>query len=315
MEPKIRRNFAFQRLYFELVSHLNEDRQKVRLFEAICLYGFEQQEPNFEDDPLLLNLWTVARAELDFSWAQSQQGQNGGLKSGRRKSKTAAAKKEATPHEQPPVQTEPFPEDAAPAKEFISLMKYNSLDLLVCAEVPLSGPQFRWLYNHAGVRLTTDLVRNMNNYLKKNGGLEYLSQPDMKERSIGRMILTLYQDAEAAFNTWLNETFPKVARMAQTLTLAQYQSIRYSYGRANVLVKLHQLNSKKTIYRNVRAEEILKGWIDKSVTATAGSKFWLKYYDDNVENAHLDSCPVGYDKDFDLGGNWTGIYMTDGTPI
>lgn len=317
MQPILRRYFAFHRLFYEIAEQLPTDGQKVRLYAAICNYGFEKIEPDFADDEQLSRAWSIVLPDLSFNWGQTETGHNGGKVSAKRRSR---AKSQDTPQETPSIQEaealpESFPGEEPPTESFVAFMKHNGLDLLVSGARPLSGVQFRWLYDRAGSKVATALCRCMQHHLAKNGGMDYLLTPDMENRSIGQMMHKMLADGKAAFNAWLLDTFPKVANHPRPLTFEQYHTLRERFGRSNVLIKLNQLNAKRMIFKNARVFDILDDWISKSTECSKSSRYWLPFVDDEPQNAHVEGCLPGYDKAFDLGCSWQSLETIDGTPM
>ena len=165
-------------------------------------------------------------------------------------------------------------------------MNDNGLVHLVEGPRPITPDQMRWLYVHCGEGLAADLIRFCD-----NRGLE--------GKDVGHDIHETFLQMERAFQLWLKEYFPKVAEMGASLTFREYHDLRRTYGRANVLIKISQLNQKK-IYRNIRAEHALNEFLKSSTSKRAGSAFWLPSYDDSPTCEQLPDFAPGFDAAFCL---------------
>lgn len=310
MIAPIRRYFSFQRLYFEVWRNLPTNEQKTLFMEALANYGFDKSEPEFGDDAELVRAWQTVKADLIFSWGQQESGKHGGNMSGISR-KTKAVKsvtkesktKEACHSETEPISTdvlESFPDSGEMTERFSDMMKYNDLDLLVSVVSPLTPNQMRWLYDNIGSILTISICRYCQQLILDNGGNKYFEEPGNQYKTVGALIIAIYKQARDSFNQWLSETFPKVYAMEGRLSFSQYQELRYRYGRVNLMLKLSQLNAKKVIFKNATAFGVIGNWLQSSISKSHNSKFSLPAFDDCIENATIDQCFPGYDKEFDF---------------
>lgn len=305
MTPSIRRYFAFNRLYFEVWANLPTLEHKAQFIEYLANYGFDQQTPDLPDDPVICRAWNTVFPDISHSWEQRTSGEHGGIVSGtNRTAKTKDSTTKKTPPETRDISTktidETFPEGGKPKAAFIDFLKYNELHFLSSAPVQMTGEQMRWLVDHLGEVMAASITTYYENYIKQHGGKQFWKDYGLTSKSVGSLILELYKQAARAFDKWLSDTFPKVAQMGRTLTFPQYHELRTAYGRANLLIKLSQLNGKKVIYKNATAFATLDNWLKASTLKGKSSKFWLPKYDDTVTNANLPECPPGYDEGFDL---------------
>lgn len=306
MEPQIRRYFAFTRLYYEVWANLPSFEQKAKFVESVANYGLDRQEPDLGDDPTLRRAWKTVFPDLSYSWGQRDSGEHGGIVTSTKR--TAKPKDTGTgkaSEEQGAVLTrsnefEGFPDGGKPKDVFLRFLKHFELVNLATAPKPLTGEQMRWFVDHFGEITAASLCKYYETYITKHGGTRFWKEYGLTDKSAGALLLDLYRQTAAAFDDWLASTFPKVAKMNKPLTFAQYHELRVTYGRANLIVKLSQLNDKKVIYKNAAAAATLDNWLNASISKGKSSRFWLPKYDDNVANANISECLPGYDETFDL---------------
>jgi len=307
MQLQLRRYFAFNRLYYEVLRNLSTSEKKAIFAESVCLYGFEKKEPSFDNDLELCRAWGSVFPDLSYSWEQVKSGTNGGNVSGNVRTKKATVKTSATAtKKEPPSQNNvfpiSFPDPTEPTEQFKAYITSYGLEYLINAPIPICGPQLRWFIDCVGVTLTTSVMWYINNLIKDNGGNDYWKAPGMETKSVGELCRKAYEQSTDAFNRWMKQTFERLATLDEDkrLLFRQYMTLIRTYGRTNVIVKLDQLNRKKKIYKNITVYNAIDSFIKRSIAKKANSKYSLPSFDDDLNNLHVESCPSGYDKDFYL---------------
>ena len=299
MDP--RRYFSFIRLYWEVCNSLSSDSKKVLFLSAVINYGLEQISPDFGDDLELLTAWRKVVPDLVFSWEQRTMGRRGG-------NVTAAKKNEGTTQNNADDKAKnpntaatlpQFPDGGEPTPVFLDYLRRVGLNALADAPKPLTGEQMRWLHDAFGGITAASVVRWCNNYIKEQGGGKFWKLASMTGKTAGELIYETVIRARDSFNHWHRNTFPRLAQHTYPLTLGQYQELREKYGRANVLVKLNQLERKKMLYANTPIARTLDAFIISSIKRRPGSAYWLPPRDDSP-GANYDGCAPGYDTGFDF---------------
>ena len=301
VQMEARRYFSFMRLYWEVCASLSTDSKKVRFLSAVTEYGLEQSAPDFGDDSELQLAWRKVLPDLVFSWEQRTMGGHGGnvtaakKNEGTRQNKTDEKAKNQNTEEPLPL----FPDGGEPTPAFLDYLRRVGLDALADAPKPLTGAQMRWLHDVFGDIAAASVARWCDNFIKEHGGGKFWELTSMADTTTGDFVFETITRARDAFDLWHRNTFPRLARHAYPLTLGEYQELREKYGRANVLVKLNQLEASKMIYANTKIARIVEKFIISSINRRSDSAYWLPPRDD-APGADINGCAPGYDAGFDF---------------
>ena len=287
-----RRNFNFVRLYAVVLESLSTPDKKKDFFRAICAYGFDKIQPEFNNDDELLKAWGNVSPELDFSWKQQEQGSRGGAvtQTRNKQTKSVTSIKQTAPRPIPPI--------SEPTSQFIEDLKAANLQILLAPGKSLNYEQWIWLKDEFGDNVADYLLEEISYWIKKTGVDEFWEK--RSDKTVFEIARKRGQDAAEAYSIWLSESFPNVANMQHSLTFKGYSQLRKTYGRSNILVKLDQLNNKKPIYKNASAYEVIEEFIKKSITQGASHRFGLSPFDDSPQSAKVPKIGIGFDKAFDM---------------
>lgn len=310
--PEARTYFAFKRLYYEVWKNISTNEKKARMMQAIALYGFEQVEPDLSDDDELLTIWkNIIRPDIVGSWKQYTLGTHGGnmsamVRDAKRSEKTIVNDLDPDNAEQTPrvlpkdIDWNTYPDYEVPTKEFVEFLEHNRLLFIKAAPKTLCGKQLRWLYDNLGEYQSGALIYDIEKYIKANGGLSFWTDPEHANLSVGTIVKDYWLKMEAEYDRWLMSSFPKIHAAKHRLSFLDYQKLRGYYGRANVLKKMCQLNSKTNIYQNTKIFDSLETFLKRSTESAKNSKFYLPKYDDQVTDLTVPECKEGYDRLFYL---------------
>lgn len=298
MNSELRRSFAFIRLYRSVFEALPSPEDKAAFASALFSFGLDRIPPDFGDNEILRRAWNDVLPDLCYSWEQFEQGKHGGSVTKERKArKHQKAEEQAS---SPKAQAPAAPPDEPPAPEFLKILKANSsLANIAYSPKPLTRPQWDYMVAVYGGPLTTAILQVLDLAIERKGEEAFWNEPRREGKSVFDVIRGSAGRQQAAFDAWLSGTFPKVADMKPyPLTFPQYLELRSMYGRANVLVKLKQMNETSNLNKRVKTFDVLSEWIKKSVKQGTGHRFGLPSYDDSPTSAKVPEVLGGFDEDF-----------------
>ncbi len=301
MDNDLRRAFTFTRLYRNIYEGLPTDKDRAAFASALFSYGLDRVQPDFGDNDTLKKAWREVLPDLDFGWTQHEQGGRGGSVTQSRKanSKPKAEKKEGKASTAAANTAPPLPPDEPPTREFIGCLEKNLLASIINSPKPLTRLQWSYLCNVYGRPLSTALLSSLEFWIDKKGNRSFWSTADHEGRSVFDILRSAAAMKTESFNRWLKDTFPAVASMdPYPLTLSQYICLRSLYGRANILVKLKQINEMKDLNLKASAFDVLRKFIDRSIKKPEGHKFHLPSHDDRPSSERVPEVKAGFDEEF-----------------
>ena len=292
-----RRYFSFTRLYRTVFEGLPNFKTKAEFAAAIFSYGLDQDSPDFGDNKILQKAWDEVFPDLCYSWDQREQGRHGGKSKMSRKTRKKSVKSE----ERSPITSNgplPLPDNSQPDSDFLEKIR-PLFPLIAEAPKPLTRAQWEYLITSYGDSLISALIPKLESQIKfEDSGVFW------KEHEADGVFELLKNRAEQMtkyYLHWMNETFPKIASMSpHPLTLCDYLELCSHYGRANVLVKLKQMDEKPKLNKAVRCKDVLEDWIEDSINKGENHRFGLKDYDDNPSSDLVPEVEPGYDKKFNM---------------
>ncbi len=270
--------------------------------DALMSYGFDQTAPDFGGNETLQKAWAEVIPDLSFSWQQRDTGARGGrVTQARRTGKQAKPGKGTNEEPLPP----PTPPATKPTPEFVESLKAYHLAMVATAPKPLNSQQWDYLCQAHGPEYVTQLIIQLEGQIRREGAASFWKK---REKSVFELLDDRARKMTEAFKSWIHESFPKVASMQpHPLTLGQYLVLSSLYGRANVLIKLRQLNDMEGLNRHVKSFDVLKRFIERSIKQGEGHRFGLPRYDDNPTSEKVPQVLAGYDQGFSMKVN--GVYL------
>jgi hypothetical protein len=170
--------------------------------------------------------------------------------------------------------------------------------MVATAPKPLNSQQWDYLCQAHGPEYVTQLIIQLEGQIRREGAASFWKK---REKSVFELLDDRARKMTEAFKSWILEAFPKVATMQpHPLTLGEYLVLYSLYGRANVLVKLKQLNDMEGLNKHVEAHSVLKRFIERSIKQGEGHRFGLPAYDNSPSSEAVPEVMPGYDKEFSM---------------
>ena len=293
MENEIRRYFQFTRLYKSIYEGLPSSDLKADFMHALMAYAFDQTAPDFVGNETLQKAWAEVFPDLCFSWQQRGTGARGVCVSQARRPGKHTKPGKGTNEETPPP---PTPPATKPTPAFVEKLKAFNLAMVATAPKPLNLQQWDYLCKVYGPEYVTQLLIQIEGYIRRDGAATFWAK---REKSVFELLDDRARKMTEAFKSWILEAFPKVASMQpHPLTLCEYLVLCSLYGRANVLVKLKQMNDMERLNRHVKCFDVLERFIKRSIKQGEGHRFGLPRYDDSPTSEKVPEVLAGYDQAF-----------------
>ncbi len=294
MKEEPRRGFSFTRLYKMAFESLPTSETKAAFADAVFNYGLDKTLPDFGDNETLKAAWNEVFPDLSYSWTQFEKGTHGGNVTQQRKEGKKSKAQTTAPKPEPL----PVPPDEEPTPAFIKILQNNGLCSVACSPKPLTRPQWEYMGKAYGKEYATKLLSILEYWIERKK--DFWDDPKHSGRSVFDLIRTRAEGEMKAFDAWMAEAFPKVASMdPYPLTFPQYLELRKTYGRANVLVKLKQMNELPKLNKRAKAYDVALAWIKRSVKQGTAHRFGLPNFDDAASSPAVPEVLPGFDMDFE----------------